>query len=161
SRRSNKIAAFPSVLSVVWSLAGDMLAVNTGTGQLRTFHLATKDSKLIATDISSNTPSWSPDGKRITYESASGTGENRHFQVNVIDLATGQVSKVAEGRYPSWSPRGDRIAYLAPSGRTYLLIPPEGGASAALVKGNKKVLGDPILSEPVVWSPDGRYVAIV
>ena len=70
---SSKIAHFPGVLSVTWSPAGDMLAVNTGRGQLRTLVLATKESKLIATDISAYVASWSPDGHKIRYESATGT----------------------------------------------------------------------------------------
>lgn len=161
SGSNSKIVQFPAVLSVVWSPTGDMLAVNTGWGQLRTLSLATKESKLIATDISSDLASWSPDGRKITYESASGTGEKRDFHVNVIDLATGQISKIAEGRYPSWSPHGDRIAYLDPRGQVYRSIPPNGGSGSPLINKGKKVLDDPILSEPVVWSPDGRYVAII
>lgn len=161
SGNSSKIAQFPGVLSVTWSPTGDMLAVNTGWGQLRTILLATEESKLIASDISSDVASWSPDGHKITYESSSGTGEKRDFHVNVIDLTTGEVTKIAEGRCPSWSPHGDRIAYLDPLERTYLSIPPDGGTSTPLIRGGKKVRGDPILSEPVVWSPDGRYVVIV
>jgi Tol biopolymer transport system component len=161
SGSSRKIAQFPGVLSVTWSPAGEMLAVNTGRGQLRILLLATKESRLVATDISSYIASWSPDGHKITYESASGTGENRDFHVNVIDLATGQVTKIAEGRCPSWSPHGDRIAYLDTPGRRYLSIPPDGGPRTPLIRGGKKVRGDPILSEPVVWSPDGHYVAII
>lgn len=157
----SKIAQFPSVLSVAWSPTGDMLAVNAGSGQLRTILLATKESKLIATDISSDVASWSPEGQKIAYESSSGAGEKRDFHVNVIDLATGQAAKIAEGRYPSWSPQGDRIAYLDSQGRMYLTISPKGGPSSSIIRGGKKVRGNPILSEPVVWSPDGRYVVIV
>src|SRR5262249_24962749 len=71
SGSSSKIAQFPGVLSVTWSPTGDVLAVNTGWGQLRTILLGTKESKLIATDISSDVASWSPDGHKITYESSS------------------------------------------------------------------------------------------
>jgi Tol biopolymer transport system component len=161
SGSSSKVAQFPGVLSVAWSPTGDMLAVNTGRGQLRTLVLATKESKLIATDISSDVASWSPDGHEITYESASGTGESRDFHVNVIDVATGQITKIADGRSPSWSPRGDQIAFLDPQEREYWTISPGGGSSDPLIRGSKKVKGDPILSEPVVWSPDGRYVVII
>lgn len=160
SGSSSKIAQFPGVLSVTWSPTGDVLAVNTGWGQLRTILLGTKESKLIATDISSDVASWSPDGHKITYESSSGTGEKRDFHVNVVDLTTGQVTKIAEGRYPSWSSHGDRIAYLDQQKQIYMTISSGGGQSAPLLKGGKKIPGDPILSEPIVWSPDGRYVVV-
>lgn len=156
----NKITEFPGILSVTWSPSGDALAVNTGSGQLRVLVLRTKESKLIAEDISSNIASWSPDGHKITYESASGTGDKRDFHVNVVDVETGRVEKIAAGRCPSWSPRGDRIAYLDEKKENYWLIPPAGGQSTPLIANRKKIPGDPFLSEPVVWSPDGHYVIV-
>lgn len=157
SGAANKIAQFPGVLSVTWSPAGDVLAVNAGRGQLRTLVLATKESKVIAEDISSDLASWSPDGHKMTYESASGTGDKRDFHVNVVDVETGRADRIAAGRYPSWSPRGDRIAYLDEQRQVYLSVPSGGGQSRPLAKGLR---GDHILSGPVVWSPDGRFVVV-
>jgi Tol biopolymer transport system component len=156
-RNAKRLTQYPHVLSATWSPSGDALAVNTG-GELKILELASLQSKLIANDISSNIASWSPDGHKITYESESGTGEHRDFHVNVIDLATGQVTKIAEGHYPSWSPHGDRIAYLDSPGRLYLSITPDGGAVTPLIKRSKKIFGELILSGPLVWSPDERYV---
>lgn len=97
---ASKVAQFPSVLSLTWSPVGDILAVNAGRGQLRTLVLGTKESKLIAKDISSDIASWSPDGHKVTYESASGSGDNRDFHVNVVDVDTGRADSIADGRYP-------------------------------------------------------------
>jgi len=157
---AKKIAQYPHALSVTWSPAGNALAVNTGNGELRVLLLSSLQSKPIATEISSNVASWSPDGRKITYESASGRGDKLDFNVNVVDVGTGRAYKIAKGRYPSWSPHGDLIAYLDERKQRYLSISPGGGESTPLVKGGKKILGDLILSGPVVWSPDERYVVI-
>jgi Tol biopolymer transport system component len=154
---ARRLAEYPHALSVTWSPSGDALAVNTG-GKLKILDLSSLQSKPIAADMSSHVASWSPDGHKITYESASGTGENRDFHVNIIDLTTGQINKIAEGRYPSWSPHSDRIAYLDVQGRMYLAVPPHDGATTPLIKRRKKIFGDLILSGPLVWSPDERYV---
>ncbi len=157
---AKKIAQYPHVISVTWSPTGDALAINAGGCQLRILVPATGQSKLIATNVSSGVASWSPDGHKLAYEAASCTGETRDFRVIVVDWETGRMDMIVKGRYPSWSPRGDRIAYLNEPKKMYLSVPPRGGQSSPLIKGRKGVLGDPILSGPVLWSPDQRYVAI-
>jgi Tol biopolymer transport system component len=159
SGASSKIAKIPGVLSVTWSPAGNALAVNVGKGELRVLVLASQQSKVIATDISSNVPSWSPDGHKIAYESATRKGDTWESHVNVVDVESGQIVRLTAGRCPSWSPRGDQIAYLDQQKQKYLTVSAIGGPSSPLIK-TGKIPGDPILSQPVVWSPDGHFVVV-
>jgi Tol biopolymer transport system component len=46
-------------------------------------------------------PSYSPDGKRITYS----RGGERNSAIYTINVGGGGESKVTEGGYPSWGPR--------------------------------------------------------
>jgi Tol biopolymer transport system component len=157
SGASTKIAQVRAALSVAWSPNGDALAVNTGFGELKVLVIATRQSRRIASNASSNPASWSPDGRKLTYESTHRTGDKWESHVNVVDVETGAATTVAEGSYPSWSPAGDRIAYLDDRKQVYLSIPPSGGRNVPLVK---KLGGDHTLAAPVVWSPDGGSVII-
>jgi TolB protein len=48
-------------------------------------------------------PDWSPDGSQIVYAPG--------WNICILDIATGEISRIATGISPSWSPDGKWIVY--------------------------------------------------
>lgn len=93
--------------------------------------------------------SWSPDSTRLVVDG-----------LRVVDVTTGGVVFLAEGRGPQWAPAGlNEIAFSrVVSGDTYdekiYLIDADGGEARLLVD-------TPLLDTHPSWSPDGGRVAFV
>ena len=64
-------------------------------------------------DVRESSPSWSPDGSLLAYES----GNDGTRDIFTIDVATREISRITEHSSddysPTWSPDGDQIAYLS------------------------------------------------
>jgi serine/threonine protein kinase/Tol biopolymer transport system component len=97
--------------------------------------LFTKRSKLLALKLNSAvpeqltegagievTPRWSPDGKRIAFQSSL-SGNNQIHIMNADGSGQQQITKVPEpgAVYPIWSPDGTRLAYSVFSSKTFIL----------------------------------------
>ena len=58
--------------------------------------------------------SWSPDGKRIAFDSAR---DSKYFNIYVLDVGTGTVTRLTKSEAnditPAWSPDGRRIAFTS------------------------------------------------
>jgi len=72
-----------------------------------------QDGGLVIFDLSENTyetlnsgpavyPSWSPDDSKIAFEGYEAKGKNNIRIIKTIDLSTGEINKLAEGRMPDW-----------------------------------------------------------
>ena len=102
-------------------------------------------------------PTFSPDGTQVAFEWGGEKGDNPDIYLKMVGSSEVRriTSDAAGDRAPSWSPDGRQIAYLhevsgRPGGRIHLVSP---------LGGNDLKLTDFQVSEPLSWSPDGRYLA--
>jgi len=101
-------------------------------------------------------PSWSPDGKKLAYARyAKGTISAMYASVWVMN-ADGSGERQLTSRSccgPSWSPDGTMIAYMRAmsSGRAHVFIMNADGS------GQRAVVRSMFVHYPV-WTPDGRIV---
>ena len=92
-------------------------------------------------------PTWSPDGKWISYSS------NRDGSFSIWKTDGVHVRRVVrEGYEPAWSPGGRRIAFTI-GGGGIALVPAAGGGGRLITRAGYG-------SEPS-WAPDGRRIAFV
>jgi TolB protein len=70
-------------------------------------------------------PAWNP-SKQYTEIAYTARLEGRLFQVAVVDVASGQVRQITEGRgsceYPTWAPSGRHLAFACQRGGTWQLM---------------------------------------
>jgi Tol biopolymer transport system component len=103
-------------------------------------------------------PSWSPNGRRIAFESPVLGG----YDVSIVNTDGTAFRRLSQGDLPSWSPDGSRIAFyrfLAQRTELYTIRP--DGSGEALVSHSASaypVDGEP---RPPAWSPDGKLLAFV
>jgi len=115
--------------------------------------------------------SWSPDDKRLAVEvqraglpyspQMSKADADRNAVIAVMDLETGNVRMLGEGRDPMWSPDGQWIAYYDPGGAKCLLVHPDG-TGLKIVKTLRQsffsyssfIWGGP------VWSPNSQQLLV-
>jgi TolB protein len=107
-------------------------------------------------------PSWSPDGTRIAFETVStpdaDVGVHRTSVVSVIDVDGRHRAVVArDASGPAWSPDGTKIAYHARCGGIKLVTPAGRDVTPASEALECRSFG-PRGGVPV-WSPDGRFLA--
>jgi TolB protein len=96
-------------------------------------------------------PSYSPDGSRIVFESdRSGT---QQLYVMGADGSDQRRISFGGGRYasPTWSPRGDLIAFTRIAGSFNIgVMSPSGGGA--------RILTDGWQDEGPSWAPNGQFV---
>jgi dipeptidyl aminopeptidase/acylaminoacyl peptidase len=82
---------------------------NRGISQIYLIPVTGGEPKLLGSGLRSNSPRWSPDGKRIAYLSGG--------QIWTIDVGTGETRKVTGistgAGDPVWSPDGRMIAFVS------------------------------------------------
>ena len=105
--------------------------------------------------LGDSTPSWSPDGTRITFSSDE-TGDLDVYVMNPD--GTGRVNltnREAKDMDPAWSPDGEWIAFLSRSqGNTDIhRVRPDGSGLSSFTTFPAQLYSRPI------WSPDGTKIA--
>ena len=113
---------------------------------------------LAVIDFLNINPSWSPDGRRLAFESRR-DGQGEIYVVNVDGSGLRRLTRnPADDTHPSWSPDGKEILFDSDRGGTWNLytIGPGGSGERALTHGDVK--GQAFARHPS-WSPDGRWIA--
>jgi TolB protein len=107
---------------------------------------------LTDTQAIDTSPSYSPDGTRICFESDRGGSQ----QIYVMPAGGGQAQRISfgEGTHstPVWSPRGDYIAYTRQAGGKFAIgvMKPDGSGERVLTEG--------FHNEGPTWAPNGRVL---
>ncbi len=93
-------------------------------------------------------PAWSPDGTRIALADA-----GARAALYVIDVATGESPRIADGAQPRWSPDGSWLLFARGDD---LFITAARGGEARMLETREAKSGR---STDGRWSPDGSMVA--
>lgn len=108
---------------------------------------------LAHTDLDMNVPSWSPDGRYLTYTVIDGSGSTSIERVD----SNGKIEQLYREATPiwstAWSPKGDELAFIADE--RLFLMDADGQ--------NPRSLDTPVHSRSysLSWSPDGQNVAFI
>ena len=106
-----------------------------------------------------STPVWSPDSRRLVYVSTR-DGEPRLY---LYDFTTGTERPLSAGggdRGPAFSPDGTKVAFLRNRRDLRVVEIRDNGAPVekSLAQG---LFGDSLRTDGPVWSPDGRWLAVL
>jgi TolB protein len=97
-------------------------------------------------------PSYSPDGRKIVFNSDRGGTPSLYIMDN--DGSNVKRLTYGSGRYysPAWSPRGDLIVFVKQLRGTFHIgvIDPEGG--------EERLLTDSYMDDNPTWAPNGRVI---
>ena len=102
--------------------------------------------------ISSETPVWSPDSQQLAFSS----GPAMHHQIYVINADGSRAQRLTEGeqnRWPSWSPDGKTIVFMSDrdgQGELYLMNPDGSG--------QRRLTRTPAHEFAPAWSPKGDSI---
>jgi eukaryotic-like serine/threonine-protein kinase len=111
-------------------------------------------------------PSWTPDGRRITFASKRGEKGLQNLYWQRAD-GTGEVQKLTDGPNPkyggSWHPTGKFLAYTEQRPGTssdVMILPMEGDEATGWKPGTPTAfLSAPYIEGSPQFSPDGRWIA--
>jgi serine/threonine-protein kinase len=111
-------------------------------------------------------PVWTPDGRRITFISARGSGGSNNVFWQRAD-GTGDVQRLTESKNNqltgSWHRSGKLFAYTettAETGADIMILPMDGDERSGWTPGKPTVFqGSPFAELEPMFSPDGRWLA--
>jgi TolB protein len=111
-----------------------------------------QDGATVRTNAIDTSPSYSPDGKRIVFESDRG-GRQQLYVMNADGSGQTRIS-FGDGAYstPVWSPKGDLIAFTKQHGGKFSIgvMRPDGSGERILTTG--------FHNEGPTWAPNGRVI---
>jgi Tol biopolymer transport system component len=182
----NSVTVLPDLLAtdLEWSPDGSLLAIASGfddvdpggnrlrDGRIHLYAPGSGTMRSIDATLGATSLTWSPDGRRIAYQS----GDSDH-ELRVIDIDTEQQGVLATyrdfyGIGPVWSPDGAWILYqrclgsCGFSNHELVLLPMSDSGDGAETVGEVVIRPFietagrmcPLIPRGVTWSPDGRYL---
>ena len=114
-------------------------------------------------DSADGSPDWSPDGKKIAFNSY----RDGRWQIYVMSVDGAEQTSLATGlgghdHAPAWSPDGSLIAFWSfPKGENdaEIYVMNADGSGVIKLTDNLKTENSPANDYAPVWSPDGRQIA--
>jgi TolB protein len=109
-------------------------------------------TRLTDTGALDTSPSFSPDGQQIVFESDRGGAQ----QIYAMSAGGGGAKRISfgDGSYatPVWSPRGDLVAFTKRKSGSFAIgvMRPDGSGERILTEGYH--------NEGPTWSPNGRFL---
>ncbi|HEY42607.1 MAG TPA: DUF5050 domain-containing protein [Anaerolineae bacterium] len=113
-----------------------------------------QQTKLTNTRAWDSSPSWSPEGERIVFQS-SRDGNNEIYVMNSDGSGQANLSRNASSDVsPTWSPDGRKIAFVSDRGgnEDIYIMDADGRNQVSLTDHNGQ-------DKSPAWSPDGQYIA--
>lgn len=127
-------------------------------------YLVNPDGTGLVRLVAGDEPAWSPDGRRIAFQShATGSPPTAQGEIHVID-ADGSNRRVLAGHqagYPAWSPDGRRVAFIRDEG--ILAVNADGTGETSLLDAASIAasMGVALQLHTLAWSPDGARLAFM
>jgi TolB protein len=116
----------------------------------------TDQRRLTTTDAAEDHPAWSPDGKKILFDSDyDGDGKSEIYTMNVDgSQVTRLTSGQANDQFADWSPDGGQIAFTSDRNGNYdlYIMDVDGG-------NQRQLTSAPVWEMFPAWSPDGAQIA--
>ena len=147
SARSSLGAAANSKIAFTQSRAGGQ-----GSGGLYVVNPDGSGKRRVVETAGHATPSWSPDGRRIVFQTRSGPG------LTVVNADGSGQQRLTIGNHPAWSPDGQRIAFVGDDNNHHAgvyVMNADGTGERRLARYDRGTGTSPR------WSPDGRTIAFV
>ena len=142
--------------SPAWSPDGGRLAfVSDRAGQPAIYVMRDDGSEVrrVSTGtLDARDPVWLPDGEHLAYTV---TKANRDLEIQVMNLATGEVTVLVVGWSPSWSPDGSRMAFTGGQMPQIVIANHDGGNARTVFELD---VNNMTFDMGPLWSPDGTQI---
>ncbi len=111
-------------------------------------------TRLTDNETYNTSPSWSPDGRRIVFQSVRGGNADIYVMNADGSDQTRLTEHDATERHPSWSPDGSQIAFASSRGGDFEIYVMNADGS-----GEIRLTANDEYDDSPSWSPDGRQIA--